>query len=386
MIRRILLLHFGVSGVGVLSGQAPPTARSAQSVQASVSADVGWERNVQMKETDIVGDFVQHARVDISASIKRPRGEFSVLASGEGAAYQTTPSLNRTTYDVGARARRTMSRRLDGGVFASYRTLASTEFGAPAQTIGASPGAPVNQSFITLLPLSLARSVTASADVNTKLSSAMSGTARVDFVSVDFSSASLHPGRTTTATGTLNRRRSAHSSLLATARLQSGITQGVETTTESMAVGFDATKRLGGISVLVGATRIADSLPARVTPSASVNARIGRAHSLFESRYVREVSQAFGLGQTLVTDEAGAVYHYRTRANEVFVSASRSWSSDRSTVSPGLTTTYAMLRLQHSLRSDLSVGTIGFYRSSDGIRRVSGSGIQLVSTYRLGTR
>jgi hypothetical protein len=309
---------------------------------------------------------------------------------GEGVNYQSGRDLNRATYEVGIDGRRELTTRVSGRAGALYRTILSSELGAigrmgsdAAPDASDAPGAAPDAA---QLPLSLARSAEASAGLGYRLSPFTTGTTSVGYTRVTFASPLLYPGTAITASSLLSRRYSSNDALILSADLQAGSAQGSPLSTQTMAVGWQPATRWISARFLAGATRSSDSAAVHVTPSASADARLDIGPGGLSVRYARGVSQAFGLGQLLVTDQAGAELEYLTTANVVRVAAIRLWSSDPIATSTGLTTTSATVDVRHMLRSGLTLGSQLFYRERKSSTQVFGSGVHFIVAYLFGAQ
>ena len=341
-----------------------------------LSASGGYDSNVLFIQPDGAGDYVSRYLGEASAALRTARTSADLYAMGSGAAYRVQTDLDQFTYQVGGDAKITESPRLE------------TRFGAMTQsslsTLIGPTGAP-----LPLLPLSLSHTTDVNALTTYKVSPTTTATANVDGVRVTFNTPGLVNASVATMHLALTHEYELNASYGGFYESQfiatPGLLQTLQTAegTWSAPLGPLTARANAGATVLLAPGNAA----AAVRPAGGFGLAYLTKTGNSMLRYDHTLSEAYGIGRVLTTDEVGVSYDRgaisdsSTAGYQVILSAYQGWSTYATSPVSRLSAAIASAEVRRALLTGLWVGAGAYLRRRDEGTTITSQGLTLTMGY-----
>ncbi|HEU4643355.1 MAG TPA: hypothetical protein VFS44_12945 [Gemmatimonadaceae bacterium] len=357
----------------------PAAAQATETTRdwlVTLGVESGWESNVRFPEAGDSGDVVTRASGGIAHVIQTPRSRLSLGVAGSAAMFRKLDDMNQRTYSLLGSASRQLTPRFTVGVNGAV----NTNYSRGVTYIADAP---------VLLPLTLWRQQMGAGDVSYTFSPTLTGTANGSWNRVTFDSPLLVGGSTVRAQAGLTRRYASDASIGFTTQFERNITGGQ--TLDSSATGgamLDSTatagetldsysllgewmRRYGRLELHLRAGAVVNGSAAegaaRVLPAAGAELTQRRARGSTSLRYEHSVTQAYGLGRLVSTDQVALATDVTTVRGFTFrVDGGESWSSDPSRSGFQYTLTSLNAGIQQVVLSDVALGLAVFLRRAGG--------------------
>lgn len=324
----------------------------------SVDAGSQYDSNVRFGTQDEQGDLYRRISGAVSGGIMVPRGRLELDARGDVIRYDELRDLDRITYDFGMRATRAFTERFSGS------------FGARlATSVAGNGGEGID---LPVLPLTVTHSQSATASASWRASPTVTNTNDISHTRISFDSPGYVGGSTTNGRVQMTRRLSAATSVgVAADGTRTLLGDQIFVTTGasgdlSRAVGSYRVRLRAGGALL--ATRNVDN---ELLPIGDAEVRRDGVQSTISLRYAHGVTQTFGVGRALATDQVNLSLERRWRSGATWrSSADQSWSNDPSQVLQDLDTSSGTSELRVPLVGGVWIGAGAFLR-----RRVFGDAV-----------
>jgi hypothetical protein len=356
----------------------PPTGppRGPWEWTFGLSASGGYDSNVLFIQPDGAGDYVSRFLGEASGAIRTSRSSFDVYAMGSGSAYRRQTDLNQFTYQIGGDAKFIESPRLE------------TRFGAMTQsnlsTLIGPTGAP-----LPLLPLSLSHTTDVNGLATYKVSATTTATASVDGVRITFNTPGLVNASVASMRFALMHQYEPATSYGGWYESQFIATPGLFQTLHTAEAAWSGP--LGPLTTHVnaGATLLLSpgDAPAAIRPAGGFELAYLTKTGNSILRYDHTLSEAYGIGRVLTTDEVGVSYDRgamsdsSTAGYQVILSAYQGWSTYATSPVAHLSAAIASAEVRRALLTGLWVGVGAYLRRRDESTVVTSQGLTLTMGY-----
>lgn len=378
VVKRVGLLAglIGVCCASALHAQGGVAAGPARSLWLlTTTGEYGYESNiVYAAAPDAVSDFLARLNTSLRVVRARARTTLEMQASGSALFYQRSKPLNALAYDVSGTGTRRISAATAGSATVYYRNLLTN------QGLVTGPGS-------LLLRRAIQRSIGGSFTLGRRVSAFTNAGLSGSYTNVTFDTPGLIPGAAFTGLAAVRhqfRRAGTAGVLLA---MEEGSAQGSPLRAQSASGEWGSVVKKVRLQITAGVTRSATGPVARylMTGAALVGDSIGPGS--FSAGYSRSASQAFGIGQLLVTDGFTSSYDFQARrGNFVTVSGFIGESRLSTGVGTALKSSGVSAGFRRVVQSGLTVGGGASYRQRRDIVQASGYGVSLGAGYTMPSR
>lgn len=366
----------GVCGSSTLGAQGGVAAGPSRSLWLlTTTGEYGYESNiVYAPAPDAVSDFLGRLNSSLRVVRARARSTLELQASGSAIFYQKSKPLNAFAYDVSGTATRRISAAMAGSATAYYRNLLTN------QGLVTGPGS-------LLLRRAIQRSVGGSFSLGRRLSAFTNAGVSGSYTNVAFDTPGLIPGAAFNGLAAVRhqfRRAGTAGVLLA---MEEGSAQGSPLRAQSASGEWGSVIKKVRLQFTAGLTRSATGPVARYLMTGAAQAGDSIGPGSLSAGFSRSASQAFGIGQLLVTDGFTTSYDFQARrGNFVTVSGFIGKSRLSTGTQADLKSSGFSAGFRRVVQSGLTVGGGASYRQRRDIVQASGYGVSLGAGYTMPSR
>ena len=334
----------------------------------TLGADQGWESNVRFVPSDAQSDFDVRVGAHVARTWELTRTRLTISGTGGVTRFRYLPDRNSSNYGAGIDVSRQWTPRLTGQLGYAYQSAFTSIL---TETLDRG----------LQLPVVLARTHAASGNVAYRASQRTTVAVDAQYTDVAFDSTILVGGRSLSSRLQTTHQLSRSSAVTLGYQLQWSESNDRDAAGHTVFGAWDLQlSRLLTARLSAGVTRTqsllvgGSSAHVRAVGSAELGAR--RATTVFTARLERSVSQGFGLGRVLQTDQFTAQYgRALTRTLAVALRGEVAQSHDPADPTFSFRSGDGALDLRWEIMPDIVIGGGVFARGRDDLVRVTSTGV-----------
>lgn len=370
----------------------------------SVDAGTAYDHNPRFLDPAGTPDVANRIEATLGHAGRVGRSQWQLVARGEAVRQRAMRELDRLVYDAGLDGLIPMTPRLTAKLSGVYRVswtpdvalggLGADAFGGVGGVGGGVGGIPPMTRGLPLLPVSQSRSIVGGSSVAYRLSPAVAASLSASASHVTFDASALAGGSAWAAAAVLVRQYGPAATVGGSYDVQRTVLDSSQTDVHTLSLNWAPAIGRARLGVRLGASltaphetqpmpaRGAGDMTLRQTGEVTLRVPMGGSRSAQAAgtlRAARGVSQPFGLGTVLYTDQAAAGYErLRPDGTGVRLSVDQAWSRDSQGGQPPLALTALQAEVRRAVFGNtwLGVGAFARRRSQSGVV-VDGGGLTL---------